>query len=421
MQKVQKLKISVIGLGYVGLPLMFELSKKFNTVGFDINQNRIIQLKNGHDETGMLVNKSLHRIKKRVTSDERKIHDSNVYIITVPTPITKGKAPDLKPIKSATNLVSKFLEKGDLVIYESTVYPGLTEEECVPLLEKSGLEYLIDFNCGYSPERINPGDKKRTIRKIKKIVSASSKESLKVVKNIYSQIIDAGIYEAPSIKVAEAAKVIENTQRDVNIALINEFSILFNQLGIPSHEVLKAAKTKWNFLPFEPGLVGGHCIGVDPYYLTFQAQKNGYNPELTLAGRKINDSMHLKIRDRIIKKIKRNKIKNPKVLILGITFKENCNDLRNSKNIDLLKSFSKFNLVYSDPYIEKKLDNVKGNFKIFSKLITAKDKYDVIIITLPHEDFITSRAKIKKILSPKGMIFDVKNKIFKAGKNIETL
>ena len=283
------------------------------------------------------------------------------------------------------------------------------------------MEYLIDFNCGYSPERINPGDKKRTIRKIKKIVSASSKESLKVVKNIYSQIIDAGIYEAPSIKVAEAAKVIENTQRDVNIALINEFSILFNQLGIPSHEVLKAAKTKWNFLPFEPGLVGGHCIGVDPYYLTFQAQKNGYNPELTLAGRKINDSMHLKIRDRIIKKIKRNKIKNPRVLILGITFKENCNDLRNSKNIDLLKSFSKFNVVYSDPYIEKKLDNVKGNFKIFSKLITAKDKYDVIIITLPHQDFITSKAKIKKILSPKGMIFDVKNKIFKAGKNIETL
>ena len=421
MQKVQKLKISVIGLGYVGLPLMFELSKKFNTVGFDINQNRINELRKGYDETGMLVNKSLHRIKKRVTSDERKIHDSNVYIITVPTPITKRKAPDLKPIKSATNLVSKFLKKGDLVIYESTVYPGLTEEECVPLLEKSGLEYLIDFNSGYSPERINPADKKRTIRKIKKIVSASSKESLKVVKNIYSQIIDAGIYEAPSIKVAEAAKVIENTQRDVNIALINEFSILFNQLGIPSHEVLKAAKTKWNFLPFEPGLVGGHCIGVDPYYLTYKEQKNGYNPELTLAGRKINDSMHLKIRDRIIKKIKRNKIKNPKVLILGITFKENCNDLRNSKNIDLLKSFSKFNLVYSDPYIEKKLDNVKGNFKIFSKLITAKDKYDVIIITLPHEDFITSRAKIKKILSPKGMIFDVKNKIFKAGKNIETL
>ena len=421
MQKVQKLKISVIGLGYVGLPLMFELSKKFNTVGFDINQSRINELKNGYDETGMIVNNSLNRIKKRIKSNENKILDSNVYIITVPTPITKRKIPDLKPIKSATTLVSKSLKKGDLVIYESTVYPGLTEEECVPILEKSGLKYLIDFNCGYSPERINPGDKKRTIRKIKKIVSASNRESLKVVKNIYSQIIDAGIYEAPSIKVAEAAKVIENTQRDVNIALINEFSIIFNELGISSHEVLKAAKTKWNFLPFEPGLVGGHCIGVDPYYLTFQAQKNGYNPELTLAGRKINDSMHLKIRNRIVEKIKRDKIKNPKILILGITFKENCNDLRNSKNIDLLKSFSQFNVVYSDPYIEKKLFNIKGNFKIFSKLVAEKNKYDVIIITLPHKEFISSKAKIKRILSPSGVIFDIKNKIFKAGKNIETL
>jgi len=407
--------IAVIGLGYVGLPLFMELNKSFQCVGFDISTERIIELKKGHDRTNMISPSQLSRIKARFTDDEKFIKSPNIYIVTVPTPITKKNEPDLSPIKSATRLIAKYLKKGDIVVFESTVYPGLTEEICVPLLEKSGLVYKKDFNCGYSPERINPGDKKKTIRNIKKIVSASNKESLDTLKEIYETIIDAGIHIASSIKIAEAAKVIENTQRDINIALINELSIIFNQLDIPTREVLDAAGTKWNFLNFEPGLVGGHCIGVDPYYLTHKAKETGYIPEMILAGRKINDEMHLNIIKRIKNYIKSKNIKKPKVLLLGLTFKENCNDTRNSKSIELLQkisTFSSIKVTYSDPYINSKI--VKNKNCIFLRqdlLVKDLRKYDVILITVPHKEYQRKNINLSKMLSKEGIIFDLKGVI----------
>ena len=342
----KNLKIAVVGLGYVGLPLAIELGKKFLTIGYDINKIRVNELKNGIDINQEIKKKDISSLKNlNFSNDVEKIKQCNCYIITVPTPIFSNKKPNLKYIFEATEVVGKILKLGDLVIYESTVYPGLTEEECVPILEKySNLQFNKDFFCGYSPERINPGDKSKNIRTIKKITSGSTPKAALLVDSIYSSIIEAGTYRVSSIKIAEAAKVIENTQRDLNIALMNELSILFNKLNLNTEDVLKAAGSKWNFLPFRPGLVGGHCIGVDPYYLTYKAEEVGYKPKIILAGRKLNDDMGnivVKQLTSLMRK-KRIKIKNSKILIMGLVFKENCTDLRNSGIYNVIKILKKF-------------------------------------------------------------------------------
>ena len=337
--KSEEIKIAIIGLGYVGLPLALEFSKKKKVIGFDINKDRIKDLNSGIDKN-LDFQKNEIQISKKLnfTYNVEDLKFANCFIITVPTPIDEFKKPDLLPLLSASEMVGKIIKKGDLIIYESTVYPGCVEDECVPILEKfSELRYNIDFFCGYSPERINPGDKKHTLSNIKKITSGSTPEIANFVDNLYKEIITAGTHMAPNIKVAEAAKIIENTQRDLNIALINELSIIFDKLNIDTKEVLDAASTKWNFLPFKPGLVGGHCIGVDPYYLTYKAEKIGYHPKIILAGREINDSMGNYVALKFIEELKKKniKIKGSKILIMGLTFKENCTDIRNSgiKNV----------------------------------------------------------------------------------------
>ena len=340
MIEQDKISIAIIGLGYVGLPLAAEFSKCFKVTGYDASSSRISELKNGKDRTGEVEAASLKNNKNLYFSDDPvSIINANVYIVTVPTPVDKSKIPDLKPLQSASRTIGRYLKKDEIVIFESTVYPGATEEICVPILEElSSLIYNKDFYCGYSPERINPGDKINTLVNIKKITSGSNEKAAKFVKNLYEKIIMAGVFPASSIKVAEAAKVIENTQRDVNIALINELALIFNKLDIDTNEVLEAASTKWNFLSFKPGLVGGHCIGVDPYYLTHKAVEIGYKPEIIIAGRRINDSMGKFVAEQTILKLIKNNI-NPskaRVGILGLTFKENCPDLRNTKVIDIV-------------------------------------------------------------------------------------
>ena len=341
-------KIALIGLGYVGLPLAAAFASKYNVIGFDINTKRIDELNNGFDATNELSNEQLKAVvgtSLKLTTTLADIAQCNTFILTVPTPVTSSKSPDLIPVVKATESVAMVLKKGDTVVYESTVYPGVTEDICVPILEeKTGLKFNSDFFVGYSPERINPGDKKHTITKITKVVSGSTPETLKELSVLYGSIIEAGIYEAPTIKTAEAAKVIENTQRDINIAFVNELSIIFSKMGIDTNEVLKAAGTKWNFLNFSPGLVGGHCIGVDPYYLAFKSQELGYTPEMILAGRRINDSMPTFIVSQIVKQLlKQNKnSQNASALILGATFKENCPDLRNSKVVDVYQELNEF-------------------------------------------------------------------------------
>lgn len=394
-----KHKISVIGLGYVGLPLATELSKVFETVGFDNDLTRINELSEGFDRTKELDTKKLKSFSNlKYSSEINDIKESNIFIITVPTPIDQDKKPDLRPLKKASEMVGSILKKDDIVIYESTVYPGATEEFCVPILEKiSGLTFNKDFFCGYSPERINPGDKEHTIKDIKKITSGSTPKVAEEVNNIYKSIISAGTHLAESIKVAEAAKVIENTQRDINIALINELSIIFNKLGIDTRSVLEAAETKWNFLPFKPGLVGGHCIGVDPYYLTFRAQKEGYIPEIILAGRKLNDSMPEIVSNQIFDLLahKSNMLQKPEILVLGLTFKENCPDLRNSKIFDLIDFLNKGNCnidVY-DPWVEVNTDKHNFNFISYPK----DSYYDVIVLAVAHEEF--KKMGIEKIKS----------------------
>ena len=331
---LKKLKLAVIGLGYVGLPLALEFAKKRKVIGFDTNKTRINELNLGLDRNLEFKKNQIKNYKNLIfIKDKKQLCSINCFIITVPTPINKLKKPDLNPLITASELVGQFLKSGSLVIYESTVYPGCIEEVCVPILEKvSKLKFNKNFFCGYSPERINPGDKKHTISNIKKVTSGSTPKIASLVDNLYKEIITIGTHKAKSIKIAEAAKVIENTQRDLNIALINELSILFNKMNIDTQAVLKAAKTKWNFLPFEPGLVGGHCIGVDPYYLTFKAKKIGYNPKIILAGREVNDNMSKYVASKLLEnmKLKKIKIKGSKVLIMGLTFKENCSDLRNS-------------------------------------------------------------------------------------------
>ena len=406
-------KIGVIGLGYVGLPLAVSFSEITEVVGFDISKNRVNELNTGFDSTLMLSKNKLKNKNITYTTNDEELLTCNIYIVTVPTPIDDHKNPDLSYIISATELIKKYLKKGDIFVLESTVYPGTTEEICVPILEKNGLLFNVDFFCGYSPERINPGDASKEIGDIKKIVSGSNQETLNTLKTLYESIIHAGIHCTSSIKIAEAAKVIENTQRDINIALVNELSKIFNILDINTHEVIDAASTKWNFSDYRPGLVGGHCIGVDPYYLTYKAQEAGYHPEMILAGRRINDGMHEFVVEKIQKEIIKRKLslKNLEILVLGISFKENCNDTRNSRSIDLVKSLQKLNIniYHSEPYIDNL--NINGssnvNYDNFKKL---NKNFDVIVISVPHQYFIEDIDIIETKLKDKNsFIFDVKS------------
>ena len=408
--KKSNFKIAVVGMGYVGLPLAIEFSKKnIEIVGFDINKKRISDLKSAYDYTNEVNKKELKDSKILFTYNLSDLKKCNIFIVTVPTPVNRKKKPDLKPLLQATRLVSKNLKKNDIVIYESTVYPGATEELCGPILEKnSGLKINVDFFLGYSPERINPGDKKKRVTDIVKITSGSNSKSSKIIAKLYSLIIKAGIHKADSIKIAEAAKVIENTQRDLNIAFINELSLIFKKMNISTEKVLKAAETKWNFIPFRPGLVGGHCIGVDPYYLTYQSKKIGYNPRLILAGRDLNDQMPNFIYNEIKKKITQKKISKPKVLIMGLTFKENCPDTRNSKSLNLFDYFNKNNFtVYSyDPYYKFWSSEFKKKYNVLPKIY--KNYFDVIILSVKHKEFKKQNLKILNYCSNKGFIYDLK-------------
>lgn len=384
--------IGVIGLGYVGLPLAVEFGKKYQTIGYDINKKRITDLNNGIDVTKETSKEELLEANFLTISEEEKLlKDVNFYIITVPTPVDKYNNPDLSIIKKATELISKYLAKDDVVVYESTVYPGVTEEFCVPILESiSGLLYNVDFYCGYSPERINPGDKVHSLTKIKKITSGSTPEIAQVVDNLYSSIINAGTFKATSIKVAEAAKVIENAQRDINIAFVNELAIIFNLLNIDTKDVLDAAATKWNFLPFKPGLVGGHCIGVDPFYLAQKAKEVGYHTEIILAGRRLNDGMANYIANEFVKLLIKNncRIKGCKVLILGVTFKENCPDIRNSKVFDIISTLKSYEieLIIHDPWANTEEVINEYNVSINNSI---DGLFDGVLVCVGHSDFLT--------------------------------
>ena len=410
---MNNLNISIIGLGYVGLPLAVEFGKQYPTVGFDINKERIGELNEGIDRT-LEVDKAILQEAKfiKFSHDVADLKESNIYIITVPTPVDKYNKPDLTPLRKASETIAKVLKKGDIVVYESTVYPGATEEECVPVLEKfSGLVYNQDFYCGYSPERINPGDKEHTVSKILKVTSGSTPEIAEVVDQLYASIITAGTFKASCIKVAEAAKVIENSQRDINIAFVNELSKIFNLLGIDTQEVLAAAGTKWNFLKFSPGLVGGHCIGVDPYYLAQKAQEVGYHPEIILAGRRLNDSIGAYVADETVKMLvkKQINVSNAKVLIMGITFKENCPDVRNTKVIDIITELQKYylDLTIVDPWADKASVKHEYNLEIINDISeSATKEFDGIILAVSHKEFLN--MDIKKLKKETSVLFDVK-------------
>ncbi|WP_290696902.1 nucleotide sugar dehydrogenase [Lacinutrix sp.] len=408
-------KIAIIGLGYVGLPLAVEFAKKYQVVGFDINESRVSDLKSGHDSTLEVSDANLLSVLNKskdkgltISSDVKKIASCQVYIVTVPTPVDKNNRPILTPLIKSSQTIGSILKKGDIVIYESTVYPGVTEDECVPVLEKtSSLKFNQDFYCGYSPERINPGDKTHTVANIMKVTSGSTPEIGIEVDNLYSSIITAGTHLAPTIKVAEAAKVIENAQRDINIAFVNELAMIFNKLDIDTHAVLEAAATKWNFLPFKPGLVGGHCIGVDPYYLAQKAQEVGYHPEIILAGRRLNDAMGEFVATEVLKLMVKNDIaiKNAKVLMLGITFKENCPDIRNTKAIDVYKALTDFNMnvdVY-DPWASSEEVNAEYNINTIE---TIKTTYDAIIHVVSHNNFLD--LDLESLKNKNAVVFDVK-------------
>ena len=406
-------KIALIGLGYVGLPLAVEFGKKSKVVGFDINQSRINELKSGTDSTLETTSQELKEATHlSYTTSLADIKDCTIFIVTVPTPIDKHKKPDLTPLEKSSEAVGTILKKGDIVIYESTVYPGATEEICVPILEqKSGLTFNKDFYCGYSPERINPGDKEHRVTTIKKVTAGSTLEIATEVDELYQEIITAGTHKASSIKVAEAAKVIENTQRDVNIALINELALIFNKLGIDTESVLEAAGTKWNFLPFRPGLVGGHCIGVDPYYLTHKAIEVGYKPEIILAGRRLNDNMGSYVADQVSKLMtkKRIHIVDANILIMGLTFKENCPDLRNTRVVDLVEEFESFNCkvdVY-DPWVDKGEAVYEYNIKPIDQ--PEAGKYDAILLAVAHDEFkALSVEQIKAFGKDNHVLYDIK-------------
>jgi len=411
---LRKCRLGIVGLGYVGLPLAVEFGKHFDTVGFDVKRNRIAELEAGKDSTLETTRAELKAATRlSFTSDLADMKRCRVFIVTVPTPIDEYKRPDLTPLVKASESVGKVLKKGDVVVYESTVYPGCTEEVCVPILEReSGLKFNQDFFCGYSPERINPGDKEHRLTTIKKITSGSTPEAADFVDKLYSSIIRAGTHRASSIKVAEAAKVIENTQRDVNIALINELALIFNRLGIDTEEVLKAAGSKWNFLKFTPGLVGGHCIGVDPYYLTHKAQEIGYHPEMILAGRRLNDNMALYVAQEISKLMGQKKIhvNGARALVLGITFKENCPDIRNSKVVDVVRELQKYGAkvdIY-DPWADAA--ECKHEYGLRPVRTLSPRTYDVAVIAVSHREFAELGADgVRKLCKKNHVVYDIKH------------
>lgn len=412
MKKINEIKMAVIGLGYVGLPLAVEFSKKIDVVGFDISNKRVCELSSGVDSTLEISSQELKTSNLKYSSSIKDIQDCNVYIVTVPTPIDEFNQPNLLPLIKASEMLGSIIGKGDTIIYESTVYPGATEEVCVPIVEdKSSLKFNEDFYVGYSPERINPGDKHHNVTSIVKVTSGSTKESASFIDMLYGSIISAGTHKAKSIKIAEAAKVIENTQRDVNIALINEFSIIFNRLNIDTLSVLEAAGTKWNFLPFRPGLVGGHCIGVDPYYLTHKAQSVGYHPEMILAGRRLNDGMGKYVVAQLVKMMlkKQIQVEGAKVLILGLTFKENCPDIRNTKVVDIVSELKEYNtdVDVADPWCSN--EDAKNEYDITLIDKPSSDSYDAIIIAVAHNEFIEMGSKkIREFGKQKHVLYDLK-------------
>lgn len=411
--QVNDQSIAIIGLGYVGLPLAVEFGKIRKTIGFDINDRRVSELKEGVDHTQECSKEELLSAEQlSFTSNVENIRQCNIYIVTVPTPIDEHKQPDLSPLIKASDTIGKVLKKGDIVIYESTVYPGATEEVCIPVLEASSkLTFNQDFYAGYSPERINPGDKEHRVINIKKVTSGSTPEVAGTVDKLYKEIIIAGTHKASSIKVAEAAKVIENTQRDLNIALINELALIFNKLDIDTEEVLKAAGTKWNFLPFRPGLVGGHCIGVDPYYLTHKAQAVGYHPEVILAGRRINDGMGAYVASQLVKALlkKRIQVNGAKILIMGLTFKENCPDLRNTRIVDIIKELAEYNIEMDifDPWVDPTEASHEYGLSVISQ--RPVEKYDGVIIAVAHQQFQSmSQEEYRALTKEESIIYDLK-------------
>lgn len=413
MFQLEQLKIAIIGLGYVGLPLAVEFGKHKPTIGFDINENRILELKNGHDHTLEVTSDELKHVQQLAyTANIEDLQNSNFFIVTVPTPIDDFKQPDLTPLIKASQSIAKVLKKGDIVVYESTVYPGATEEVCIPELEKqSGLKFNQDFFVGYSPERINPGDKQRRVTNILKITSGSTSEVSDYIDLVYNLIIEAGTYKAPSIKVAEAAKVIENTQRDVNIALINELALIFNKMGIDTEDVLKAAGTKWNFLPFRPGLVGGHCIGVDPYYLTHKAESIGLHPEIILAARRLNDRMGEYIATQLIKEMVKQRIQvvGARILVMGLSFKENCPDIRNTKIVDFINALKEYDLdldIY-DPWVDD--TEVQHEYGLAPIKTLQQGMYDAIVIAVAHNEFRSMKVhEFRALGKEKHVLYDLK-------------
>jgi len=405
-------RIAIIGLGYVGLPLAVEFAKKFSVTGFDISDDRIKELSNGYDRTLEVDNLELKSTSMKFSNKLEDIKECNIFIVTVPTPIDSHKQPDLTPLIKASETVGKVLKKNDIVIYESTVYPGCTEEDCVPVLERtSGLKFNKDFFCGYSPERINPGDKDRTVTKILKVTSGSNPETADAVNNLYASVITAGTFKASSIKVAEAAKVIENSQRDINIAFVNELSLIFNKMNLDTKEVLEAAGTKWNFLKFSPGLVGGHCIGVDPYYLTHKAEALGYHPQVILSGRRINDGMGAYVANQVVKlMIKKNhQIQDAKVLILGLTFKENCPDIRNTRVVDIVTEMKEFGCEVDlyDPWADPKEVQHEYHLQMKSaEVLTKLNNYSAVILAVSHKQFL--ELNVADLKNSKTVFYDLK-------------
>lgn len=412
MKSLKDTKIAVIGLGYVGLPLARLFSTKYKTIGYDYNPARVKALMAGHDATLEVSDELLQTAIKNgfiCTSDLNEIKECNFYVVAVPTPVDENHNPDLSPLISASEVVGKVISKGDVVVYESTVYPGVTEESCIPVVERvSGLKFNEDFFGGYSPERINPGDKQHTVEHIKKVTSGSTPEVGEYVNAVYSSVITAGTHLAPSMKVAEAAKVIENSQRDINIAFVNELAKIFNRMGIDTQDVLEAAQTKWNFLPFRPGLVGGHCIGVDPYYLAQCAMRYGYNPEIILAGRRMNDGMGEYVADQVVKLMLKRGIQvlNAKILLLGFTFKENCPDVRNTKVIDIVKTLKSYNtnVTIYDPWASPEIVRREYGVDVINQL--PSEKYDAVILAVAHKDF--EKLSVRDLTTDKGVVYDVK-------------
>ena len=411
--QIDQVRIAVVGLGYVGLPLAVEFGKQMPVIGFDINRARVDELKGGHDHTLEVDAAELATAAKlSFTTELTELARANFYIVTVPTPIDRYKNPDLTPLIKASETIGKVLKTGDIVVYESTVYPGATEEDCVPVLERvSGLTFNVDFFAGYSPERINPGDKAHRVSTIKKVTSGSTPEVALLVDEVYRKIIIAGTHRASSIRVAEAAKVIENTQRDVNIALINELALIFNKMGIDTEAVLEAAGTKWNFLPFRPGLVGGHCIGVDPYYLTHKAQSIGYHPEIILAGRRLNDSMGSYVVTQLVKRMMQQgiQVKDAKILVMGLTFKENCPDLRNTRVVDIVHELQEYHVAVDvyDPWVE--VQEAQHEYSITPITELKSGAYDAVVIAVAHGQFVTMGVdKIRALCKPDHVVYDLK-------------